>query len=113
MAKINVDIKSLVKNLPNVGALLALTDRICADEGATNIRALNKICRFSVPRGDIINLAGFRTFRINVAHIGFLFGILSGVTAIRRVADYVIDFGREGLPIDAQGVGFDNRSVVS
>ena len=88
-----------------------LTDRICGDERAGSF-VVNEIGGEFVPRDDVIEVAAPLDARENSIKVGFLFTRTKTPADKRRVADNIINIGREFLPSDAQRIRLMNVGVT-
>ena len=88
-----------------------MSDRICADEGATNLSSLNKFGGFLVPTGDVVQIAVTADTGENFCHIRFLLLSLKTFADEGRVANNKIDGGRNIFPVQMQGVAFGDIGV--
>ena len=70
---------------------------------------MHKIGGLLEPATNVVKIFYLRE---NILHVRFLRGGLISEADKRRVADYVVDFGRDGCPVDFQCVAFANVGVT-
>ena len=90
----------------------ALPDRICGDESASRFCVVNEVGGFFEPASHVVKIAITGNARENFCHVRFLRGVLKTLADKGRVADDVVDFGRDGSPVDSERVALVNIGVT-
>ena len=101
----------LIAIFPHDANAFALHGRIGRQERASSLCALNEVGGFAVPSGNVIKFAVFVVIGKSERHILDLRGRAPLMTDKGRVADDVINVGRDGSPVNLESVALVNICV--
>ena len=111
VSKINVN-AVIEQRTPESGNRIALADRIGRHERGVNIFTGRKVSGFLVPAGNVVEVASVLPAVENGVEVGFLRGVHDTSPDEGRVADDVIDAGRDVLPVDSQRIALVNVGIA-